>query len=115
MQEHGELLFNAVRAGGTDGFTFRGATTVHAVKAAADLRAWATEKELFAERTLPTDHPLVRSDDLAGEILIAFDRLVPLLAAALDDNPQATLARRGGQTPTAPPFDRTTSSKQLRR
>jgi len=107
VQEHGELLFNAVRASGTDGFTFRGATTVHAVKTAADLRAWATEKELFAERQLPIDHPLVRSDDLAGEILIAFDRLVPLLAAALDDNPQATLARRGGQTPTAPPFDRT--------
>lgn len=105
VQEHGELLFKAVRAGGVDGFTFRGAKA-HAVKTAADLRAWALEKELFAERTLPADHPLVRSDDLAGEILIAFDRLVPLLAAALDDSPQATLARRGGQTPAAPPFDR---------
>jgi 5-methylcytosine-specific restriction protein B len=106
VQEHGELLFGAVRAGGIDGFTFRGATAVHAVNDAAGLRAWAIEKELFAERALPTDHPLLRSDDLVGEILIAFDRLIPLLAAALEDDPRATLARRGGQTPTAPPFDR---------
>lgn len=106
VQEQGELLFGAVRTGGVPAFTFRGATTVHAVKDAATLRAWATEKELFAERTLPPDHPLVRSDDLVGEVLIAFDRLLPLLAAALDDDPRATLARRAGQSPPAPPFDR---------
>ncbi|MCU0703098.1 MAG: DUF2461 family protein [Fimbriiglobus sp.] len=103
VQEHGEALFQAVRAGGC---TFRGATTVHPVTDAAGLRAWAAEKELFAESHLPPDHPLLRSDDLVGEILIAFDRLVPLLAAALDDDPRPTLARRGGQTPAAPPFDR---------
>ncbi len=104
VQEHGELLFHAIRAGGVDGFTFRGAK-VHEVRCAASLRAWAAEKELFAERHLPADHPLLRSDDLVGEVLIAFDRLVPLLAAAFDDSPQATLARRGGRTP-APAFDR---------
>ncbi len=106
VQEQGDLLFTAIRTGGLDAFTFRGATAAHRVKCAADLRAWAVEKELFAERTLPPDHPLLRSDDLVGEILIAFDRLLPLLAVALDDDPRASLARRGGQVPTAPPFDR---------
>jgi hypothetical protein len=106
IQDHGEPLFRAGRAGGAgDAFAFRGGGTAFPIKSAADLRAWAAEKELFAERHLPPDHPLLRSDDLVGEILIAFDRLVPLFAAAVEDDPRAVLAKRSGGAPEAPPFD----------
>jgi hypothetical protein len=107
VQAHGEKLYRAVQtSGAADGFTFRGATTAFAIRTAADLRAWAAEKELFAERHFQPDHPLLSSDDLVGEILIGFDRLVPLFAAAVDDDPLPVLAKRAGDAPDAPPFDR---------
>jgi uncharacterized protein (DUF2461 family) len=107
IQDHGELVFRAVHAcGANDAFTFRGRETEFPLRSAVDLRAWAVEKELIAERHLAPDHPLLRSDDLVGEILIAFDRLVPLFAAAVEDDPRAVLAKRSGDTAEVPPFDR---------
>ena len=107
VQDLGELLYRAVRASGaTDGFTFRNESGEVLIRTPADLREWAVGKELVAEKRFTADHPMLRTDDLVGEVLIAFDRLVPLFAAAVEDDPRAVLTKRAGETAGAPPFDR---------
>lgn len=107
VQDHGELLHRAVRASGAaDGFVFRNESGEVVIRTPADLREWAVGKELVAEKRFATDHPTLRTDDLVGEVLIAFDRLVPLFAAAVEDDPRAVLTKRAGETADAPPFDR---------
>lgn len=110
VQEHGELVFAAARAtGATDVCRFTadvGPTRGGRVKSAADLRAWVAGKELFAARHFSADAALLRTDDLVGEVLILFDRLVPLFAAAVEDDPRPILARRAGSPDARPGFDR---------
>ncbi len=107
VQDHGELLHRAVRASGAaDGFIFRNESGAVAIRTPADLREWAVGKELVAEQRFAADHPMLRTDDLVGEVLIAFDRLVPLFAAAVEDDPRTVLTKRAGETADAPPFDR---------
>jgi uncharacterized protein (DUF2461 family) len=66
----------------------------------ADLRKWATGKALVAERLIRPDSPLVRGDDLVGEILLTFDRLLPAYRCAVEDDPRSAL----GGPPPAPAF-----------
>lgn len=66
----------------------------------ADLRKWATGKGLVAERLIPPDSPHVRGDDLVGEILLTFDRLLPAYRCAVEDDPRPAL----GGPPPAPAF-----------
>lgn len=107
VQEHGEPLFRAAAAcGAVDAFAFTADDEPVVVRTPAQMREWATGKRLTAERRLPPGHPLLRSDDLVGEILIGFDRLIPLFAAAIEDDPLPVLRRRGGEMTAAPPFDR---------
>ncbi|MFO0849116.1 MAG: DUF2461 family protein [Gemmataceae bacterium] len=109
VQEHAELLFAALQATGAVGACeFRAAADGEPVrlKSAADLREWAAGKELVAERRLPPDAPLLRTDELVGEVLLTFDRLVPLCAAAVEDAPRPVLARRAGAPDGRPAFDR---------
>jgi uncharacterized protein (DUF2461 family)/broad-specificity NMP kinase len=42
------------------------------------LRRWAAGKEPMVGKHLPKDSPLLRSDELVGEILATYDRLLPL-------------------------------------
>ena len=56
-------------------------------------RQWLGGKELCLARHLPPDSPLLHSDDLAGDILLMFDRLLPLYAAAVKDVPVQAPAR----------------------
>ncbi len=58
-----------------------------------DFRAWLAGKELSFVHHLPPDSPLLHSDDLVGDILLHFDRLLPLYVAAVKDAPPATPAR----------------------
>jgi hypothetical protein len=110
VQEHGELLFAALRAtGAVEACGWGedvGAGRGRRVRSAADLRAWAAGKELAAFRWFPPDAGLLRSDELVGEALILFDRLVPLFAAAVEDDPRRILARRAGTPDGGRGFDR---------
>jgi 5-methylcytosine-specific restriction enzyme B len=97
IQLHAEPLFRALAA--TDAFSrcrFVGddgrPVPIHGP---ADLRKWATGKALIAERLVPAADPLVRHDDLVGEILLTFDRLLPAYRCAIDDDPSL-----GGAAPT---------------
>ena len=45
---------------------------------------------------MPADAPLLGGDELAGEILLTFDRLLPAFACAVEDDPLPFLAGRAG-------------------
>jgi uncharacterized protein (DUF2461 family) len=99
VQEHAEAVFRALAASSPDDFRFWASDDLAcevAVKSAADLRQWATNKDLAVGKRLPPESPLLRRDELAGEVLLAFDRLLPLFASAADPDPRPLLARRAG-------------------
>jgi hypothetical protein len=109
VQAHAELLFSALKAtGAVEACQFRPAADAAPTKleSAADLREWATGKELYAERRLPPASEVLRADEFVGEVLLTFDRLVPLFAAAVDADPRPVLARRAGAPEGGPGFDR---------
>jgi MoxR-like ATPase len=62
------------------------------------LRSWVAGKvaQLTAAKSLPADAPLLTSDDLVGDILLTFDRLLPLYACAVEADPRPFLMRRAG-------------------
>ncbi len=84
VQEHAEALFQALADSGALAecrFSADETALAHPTSA-ADLRAWVAGRSLIVARTLPADHPLLTSDDLVGDILLTFDRLLPAYACA---------------------------------
>jgi len=110
VQDHAEAIHAALAAGGVfDECRFWTADDFAAdrpVRTPADLRQWATHKTLGVGKRLAADAPLLRRDELVGEILLTFDRLVPLFACATEADPRPLLSRRAGTADGAPPFDR---------
>jgi MoxR-like ATPase len=49
-----------------------------------------------AAKTVPAGDPLLKSDELVGDILLTFDRLLSAYVCAVEDDPYARLARRAG-------------------
>lgn len=109
VQEHGEALFRALQT--SDVFTecrFWTGDDLSAeagVKTAADLRAWATHKTVAVGKRLPPDAPLLRRDELSGEILLCFDRLLPLFSCAAEGDPRPLLRCRAGDPAAPTPYD----------
>jgi hypothetical protein len=96
VQEHAEPLFRALADSGALGdcrFSGDGGTPI-ALGGPDDLRTWAAGKSLLAAKTLPPDHPLLASDELVGDILLTFDRLLPAYACAVQAEPLPFLAGR---------------------
>lgn len=109
IQEHGEAVFRALKPGNVfDQFHFWTGDDLGneiPVKCAADLRAWAANKTIAAGvHRVPSD-PALRSDELPGEVLLTFDRLVPLFACAAEADPRPLLTRRAGTLDGPPPYD----------
>jgi hypothetical protein len=98
VQEHGDLLYQALRdSGACSECTFgnaEGATGLAPLASAAALRTWAQGKSLIAAKAVPAGAPLSTSDVLTGDILLTFDRLLPAYACALEADPLPFLARR---------------------
>jgi hypothetical protein len=111
VQEHAEPLARALAASGAAaGCRFgceEGAPARPAgpLTGPGDLRAWAAGKGLVAEWTLPRDAPLLAGDDLVGEILLTFDRLLPAYACAVAADPRPLLERRLGGAGGGDGFD----------
>ncbi len=108
VQDNGDLVWAALRAtGAIEACRFGAAPGCDEVlRNATDLRAWAAGKELFAGRHLPAGSTALGRDDLVGEVLLTFDRLVPLFAAAVEADPLPILARRAGQPVSGTGFDK---------
>lgn len=109
IQDHGEAIFRALQTGDvlTECRFWAGddlATDVP-VKSAADLRAWAVNKTIAVGKRLAPDSPLLRRDELAGDILLTFDRLLPAFACAAEADPRPLLTRRAGDPASPAPYD----------
>jgi 5-methylcytosine-specific restriction protein B len=109
IREHAELVIRTVRSGSwPEGLRFwvgDDLRTEVPVRDATELRSWSTHKTLAAGvRREPTD-PALRGSSLTGEILLAFDRLLPLFACAAEGDPRPLLRRRGSE-PDAATYDR---------
>ncbi len=101
VQAHGERLFAALLAtGAVEHCEFGGGK----LASATDLRAWAAGKELAAGRFTPAESDQYPEGELAGEILLTFDRLVPLFSAAADADPLPVFDRRAGKAVSGRPF-----------
>ena len=96
VQAHGELLFSALAASGAAQSEFGHGTSGKPLESPADLRAWAAGKDLWAGRLIRAGDPVLTQDSLVGEILLTWDKLVPLFAAAVDADPLPVLRRRAG-------------------
>src|SRR5205823_2534525 len=98
--KYGDLLFRALRDGGATAACRFGRTEgvepACALDDADDLRAWAQGRSFEIAAELPPDAPLLGGDELAGEILLTFDRLLPAYACAVEDDPLPFLAARAG-------------------
>ena len=95
IQQHAELLFQRLHT--TQAFLscqfYDDAGEVVRIDSPADLRRWAAGKNLIAERLIPADSPLLRSDDLVGEIMLTFHKLLPAYRCGVDDSPREWLAK----------------------
>lgn len=105
VAKSGELLFTALDHGGALADCRFGTEDVAqpdpdaafvAPANPAALAEWAGHKVLVAAKTLSPDAALLRTDDLVGDILLTFDRLVPAYACAIESDPRPLLARRAG-------------------
>jgi hypothetical protein len=100
VHEHADLLYQALRDGGTfTECTFGNAEDAAGaaqLTSAAGLRAWAEGKSLIASKAVPAGAPLITSEELIGDILLTFDRLLPAFACALEADPLLFLPRRTG-------------------
>jgi hypothetical protein len=102
VQQHAELLYRALEATAALGrCQFRGDDGEPIpIAGPADLRKWATGKALVAESLIPHNSPVVRGDDLVGEVLLTFDRLLPAYRCAVEEDPARFLG-----PPAGPLFD----------
>jgi hypothetical protein len=66
------------------------------VASAADLRQQSAGRSFEVSRALPADSPLLGGEELAGEVLLTFDRLLPLFACAAEEDAGPFLLRRLG-------------------
>jgi hypothetical protein len=102
IQQHAEALYRALAA--TDALTrcrfLADDGQPVAIESAADLRKWATGKTLVAERLIAHEDAVVREDDLVGEVLLTFDRLLPAYRCAVEEDAGRALA-----APPGPAFD----------
>src|SRR5262249_32665182 len=65
---------------------------------ADDLKRWAGGKSLIVSKAVPAGAPLATASELAGDIVLTFDRLLPLFVCAVESDPQAWLVGRLGRS-----------------
>jgi len=105
---HADLLFRALRDRGVLHDCRFGAVDTsemgQSITNADDLRLWSEGRSFEVSRTVSPQAALVSGDELAGEILLTFDRLLPLYACALEDDAHAFLVRCLGGSITGEPY-----------
>ncbi len=88
VQRHTDTLWQKLHDNGAlDECQFgqaEGAGQLHRLAGPSALWDWAAARSFQIARTRPFDDPLLASEELVGEILLTFDRLLPALACALE-------------------------------
>jgi hypothetical protein len=108
VRQHAELLFRALLDRGALGECRFGhgdtAELGGAITSPDDLRDWAEGRSFEISRLLPAESALLSGDELAGEILLTFDRLLPAYACAVEEDAHAFLVRCLGGAPSGEPY-----------
>ena len=108
IAEWGETLYRLLsESGATAECSFSGvndADSVRALTGPKDLQHWAGGKALMVSKAVPASSRLATASELAGDILLTFERLLPLYACAVEPDPQAWLTRRLGSRADADSF-----------
>jgi MoxR-like ATPase len=97
IANHADLVLHTLTSAGAFGSCNFGEA---APTRAADLVTWADRPDVEVSRTFAPDAPCLRSEALVGEVLLTFDRLLPLLACALEETPSVVLSRLAGSGAT---------------
>jgi 5-methylcytosine-specific restriction protein B len=115
VHRHAELLFRVLRdRGALQDCHFGPADSASqdrrdagptVIAAADDLRAWSEGRSFEVSRALPAEAALMSSEELAGEIVLTFDRLLPLYACAVEKDASAFLVRCLGGTLQGGPYN----------
>lgn len=99
VAEHAERLHRGLAQSGAlaecrfgDGDLLKG----KALTRVSELKCWADGSDLAIAKHVPATDPLAVSEDLLGDIILTFDRLLPAYIAAIEDEPLPRLARWGG-------------------
>jgi uncharacterized protein (DUF2461 family) len=113
LQRHADLVFRVLHErGATAACTFGSDESgeTHPAAGAGDLRDWAAGRSFAAWRDQPADAALLRGDELVGDVLLTFDRLLPLYACTVEEDAGPFLARLlpGGDGCTEADFQRET-------
>ncbi|HEY7328123.1 MAG TPA: DUF2461 family protein [Gemmataceae bacterium] len=108
VRRHAELLFRALRdRGALHDCRFGPADTnepERTIATAVDLHVWSEERSFEVSRLLSPEDALLSGDELAGEIVLTFDRLLPLYACAIEEDAHAFLVRCLGGTLAGEPY-----------
>ncbi len=109
LRQHADLLFRALCEGGALAFCRFGqvdsAEPPRELLSPEDLREWAEGRSFEIARVVPPDSPLLAEDELVGEILLTFDRLVPAYACAVEKDALSFLVKRVGSSAPGECFD----------
>jgi hypothetical protein len=113
VERHGESLLARLRDNGALAacrFGLADMPQSHCTIDDADgLRAWVSGRTLEASCSRPAGDPLLAGEELLGEIILTFDRLLPLYAAAVEADAGAVFAvERKGSHMTAGEFHQQT-------
>ncbi len=108
VRRQADLLFRALRdRGALHDCRFGAADTSEperTLSTVEDLRDWSEGRSFEVSRSLSAKDALISGDELAGEILLTFDRLLPLYACAVEDDAHPFLVRCLGGTPVGEPY-----------
>jgi 5-methylcytosine-specific restriction protein B len=108
VRQHAELLFRALRnRGALSDCRFGPADTSEPecnIATAEDLRVWSEGRSFEVSRSLSAEAALLSGDELVGEIILTFDRLLPLYACAVADDVHTFLVRCLGETLDGEPY-----------
>src|SRR5262249_50879623 len=109
LLRHADLLFRALRDGGALASCHFGQADSddppREIASPADLREWAEGRWFEISRSVPAGSPLLTEDELVGEILLTFDRLVPAYACVAEEDALPFLSKRVGGPAVGERFD----------
>ena len=107
LRAHGPAVWKMLRANGAaEGCRYGPAhdpAPTHELSSAEDLVAWAEGRTLEISAGCPANDVLLSREQLVGEIVLVFDRLLPLFACAVEADPGPALARLGGDVDVVSP------------
>jgi uncharacterized protein (DUF2461 family) len=96
IERHGEALLGRLHDNGAQAACRFGLADVpsdhRAIEDADGLHAWASGRTMEASCSRAADDPLLAGEGLLGEIILTFDRLLPLYAAAVEEDGGAVFA-----------------------